>query len=341
MLCIHTALGGKMIKIELCEERKLIPFLTVPFELSFSGSLYHEDKNVDLSFFNKKTGLSVRDIETLLLVTFHRFNWGPSYWSQIKPLFQLNGSSSPENLLIGINEPVESLEYPGFYLIPYFSNYVVSPEGILIKKSTGDIIVASKGQLGYYTFRMTGDDGKTQNQLRHRILCYAFKPYPANVEELDVNHKNGIPGSDSLDNLEWVTRTENMVHAYAAGLRSDNKPVEVRDINQERIYIFESCSAAGRALEVTETTVSNRAKTNGYKAYNGFQFRFHPTPEPWPEINSESGNFLVEFPDGKTKRCTSIEAARLVGVTRTSLMRLLREGRNQGTNENKVTKLSV
>lgn len=330
-----------MLTIKPYGEYKLIPFLHLPISVSSDGRLFDEKgKEISLSDFNELTGLKIKDPLVLLAVSYHQFNWPPAYWSEVKVLQKVEGVIAPETLLIGLDAPVESKEYPGFYMIPYFSNYVISPAGKLIKKSDGEEIQASRTSLGYYTFRMTDDSGRTQNRLRHRILCYAFRPYPSNVEELDVNHKNGVPGDDFLDNLEWATRSENMLHAFQNGLRSDNVEVQARDVETGKIYIFASCSQAGRFFGVTETTISNRAKTNGHRVFGGYQFRFHPNYDDWPKPEeNKDARFLVEFPDGTSKRCDSIEAAKLAGVTRTSLMRMLREGRHFGKTQNKVTRL--
>lgn len=318
-----------------------IPYNHYGFTVSLDGVIYdREGRSVTLEEFNMLSGTDVIDISVLVAITYQNFKWAPQYWKHLRALPLIEQVRTPESMVLGIDGAVMSLEYPGFYLIPNFSNYLVSPDGWLIKKSTGATIEASRGSLGYYTYRMTNDQGVTQNHLRHRILCYAFKPYPAHVHTLDVNHINGKPGDDDLDNLEWATRSENMDHAYRTGLRNDNKPVEVRDVVADRVYIFDSCSSAGRFLKVTETTVSNRCSSNGYRAYSGYQFRFFPSTEPWPEIElADAGKFLVEFPDGTKKQCGAQEAARHVGLTRTSLLRALREGRNYGTNLNKVTRI--
>lgn len=329
-----------MYDIQKYSGRKRVPFILPTFELDINSQLFGEDGNpTSLEVFNKTTGLQVTDVLVLTAVSYQKFNLAPAYWKYLTSLKMVEGVDTPEALMLGIVSEVESLEYPGFFVIPYYSNYVISKQGQLIKKSTGQYIQASEGVGGYFTFRMTDDSGHTQNQFRHRILCYAFKPYPANVDELDVNHINGKPGHDDLDNLEWATRSENIEHAYANNLRSDNKPVQVRNILTGMTYVFPSCSALGRELGVTETTVSNRAKTVGYKAYDGFQFRFHPNVDPWPAFERLEGKFLVEFPDGSTLKCNAKEAAMHAGLTRTSLLRMLREGRCYGTTSNKITRL--
>lgn len=51
----------------------------------------------------------------------------------------------------------------------------------------------------------------------HRLMALAFF-YIENPQLYQVNHKNGIKYKNDLDNLEWVTRSENIKHAYETGL---------------------------------------------------------------------------------------------------------------------------
>ena len=50
----------------------------------------------------------------------------------------------------------------------------------------------------------------------HRLIAMSFVPNVNNFRE--INHRNGIKTDNRAENLEWVTRSDNMKHCFATGL---------------------------------------------------------------------------------------------------------------------------
>lgn len=49
----------------------------------------------------------------------------------------------------------------------------------------------------------------------HRLVALAF----IGDSDLQINHKNGIKKDNTIDNLEYVTQSENLKHSYQIGIR--------------------------------------------------------------------------------------------------------------------------
>ena len=59
-------------------------------------------------------------------------------------------------------------------------------------------------------------NGNQKHVYVHRLVAMTFVPNPNNLPE--VNHIDGNTRNNAADNLEWVTRKENINHAYMIGL---------------------------------------------------------------------------------------------------------------------------
>lgn len=53
---------------------------------------------------------------------------------------------------------------------------------------------------------------KTEHKLIHRLVAEAFIPNPNNLPE--VNHKNRDTSDNTVNNLEWVSKQENIDHLH-------------------------------------------------------------------------------------------------------------------------------
>lgn len=59
-------------------------------------------------------------------------------------------------------------------------------------------------------------NGKQRTFYVHRLVAEAFLPNPKNFPQ--INHIDGNPHNNNVDNLEWCTASHNIRHAYDNGL---------------------------------------------------------------------------------------------------------------------------
>lgn len=83
---------------------------------------------------------------------------------------------------------------------------------------------------GWYPLIFSKINGKYVILHMHRVVAQQFVENTDPMRNKVVNHKDGNKLNYHPSNLEWVTYSENMKHAYAMGLRFPIKNSELEDI---------------------------------------------------------------------------------------------------------------
>lgn len=146
----------------------------------------------------------------------------------------------------------ESLVYPGYYHVPICDWVVISIEGKVIDTLSGkNLSVIKNGHWPYPTVQIPS----FRTVSVHRLMAITFLKCPGDPDLYQVNHINGDKDDHSLENLEWTTASENAIHAYESGLRTDNKPVKIRDLKTNEEKEFYSLQEAARFFKVNGGTL--------------------------------------------------------------------------------------
>lgn len=170
-----------------------------------------------------------------------------------------------------LNKPVEHSEKKGFFYIPFYSRYLISKDGKLldtIRNKFSKYTVSKKKEKDkrnrtqeYHKCVALNDINGKFYSARHRLISLAFHKYEMDPDFLVVNHKDGIPGNDFIDNLEWCTKRDNLIHALENGLMPNStRKILAKNYLTNKEYSFNSIAEACIFFKFTHSKISHRLR---------------------------------------------------------------------------------
>lgn len=145
-------------------------------------------------------------------------------------------------------------------LLPFTNYYEVSTFGNIRNSKTKCVrkIDISKLKVTKTRIRVNGildNDGNKKNFYLHRLIALTFIPNPLNLNE--VNHIDGNPYNNCVNNLEWISRVDNMKHFHTNNPKYTCKYMrKVLLINKENNVIEQSFKCVEECIEKLNLSIN-------------------------------------------------------------------------------------
>lgn len=147
--------------------------------------------------------------------------------------------------------------------IPEYTDYMISDKGEVksLKYSKEHILKQTVSNSGYYTVQLSWRS-KYKHYSVHRLVWEAFNgPIPKGMV---INHKDENKINNSIDNLELVSYSENIMYGTARKRMVEKRSMKVKQY-KDNVLITEypSAAEAGRQTGISQGNISRSCRNGG------------------------------------------------------------------------------
>lgn len=162
----------------------------------------------------------------------------------------------PEGLIWRFPNGLVLPMYPEFRVIPGFTRYLASKEGLIYSTISGKIKDTYIGNHGYLACRVTRDDDHDKIMSVHVLIALTWCPYENDVCDKVVDHIDGNKVNNAANNLQWVSYSDNNSRARYHGFYGKKmRKTWIRNIRTGEKLLFDSPASVARYFNVSNSSI--------------------------------------------------------------------------------------
>ncbi len=158
-----------------------------------------------------------------------------------------------------------------YIILDVYDNYAISNYGKLKNIKTGKILKPQLNKQGYLQYGIC-QNGIKKTIRAHRLVALMFVENRFNYDV--VNHIDGNKINNVYTNLEWVTNSENTIHAQKNDLKHDNKPIISIDLETGEETVYYSIGECATLIGTNRGSI-HRVLTGKRNKHKGHSFRYY------------------------------------------------------------------
>lgn len=143
------------------------------------------------------------------------------------------------------------------------TDYSVSCIGRVRNDETGHILKPAQDRYGYLRCILMSNS-KRLSRLIHRLVAIQFIKNPK--KKLQVNHIDGNKKNNNIENLEWVTGSENIRHSYKIGTHVGRPGIKHHNVKLTEIQVLE-------IIKLVEKNVPRKTIAKKYNIHKNHIYR--------------------------------------------------------------------
>lgn len=228
----------------------------------------------------------------------------------------LDRRSTMDNLTPVSVSPQEEIWKP---VLGYEGIYEVSNLGRVKRIGTGRIL--RKCTSGKYPFVILTYNSLSANFRLHRLVAEAF--LGARPTGMQINHIDGNKQNPCLENLEYVTPSQNVCHSISTGLYKHGTPIEIQlavremfQCEKPRYYMTEIAQKFGISVDNVKTIVDGNSILLKSRGLGSKAKRAKDKPKIDEQTREEILSLLA------TNQYQQVEIARMYGVAESTVSRI-------------------